>query len=79
MGVTRAKKFGNVSHKVNVILSVFEEGEKLNGKQIVERVRQRGYEITDSHLKMFIYYNMLHKHLKKEEINGVNYYYRINR
>ena len=71
------KKFGNTAHKVNVILSVFERGEKLKGKEIVRRVREKGYNITEPHLKMFIYYNMVHKHLKKEEVKGVNHYYPI--
>lgn len=68
------KKFGNASDKTNVILSVFNEGERLRGKEIVERVKMRGYNIRDAHLRMFIYYNMLYKYLKKEEINGSNHY-----
>ncbi len=71
------KKFGNAAHKAKVILSVFNEGEKLNGKQIVERVKRKGYNVKDTHLKMFIYHNMLHKHLQKEEINGINHYFVI--
>ncbi len=71
------KKFGNTAHKVNVILSVFKPGEKLKGKEICRRVREKGYKITEAHLRMFIYYNMLYKHLKKEEVNGVSVYYPI--
>ncbi len=69
-------KFGNTADKVNVILSVFSDGEKLNGKEIVERVKRKGYSVSDSHLKMFIYYNMLYKHLVKEEVRGINHYFR---
>lgn len=68
------KKFGNTADKVNAILSVFRDGEKLRGKEIVERMKRRGYEIGDAHLRMFIYYNMLYKHLRKEEVNGANCY-----
>lgn len=68
------KKFGNASDKTNVILSVFNTDEKLSGKDIVERVKMKGYNIKDAHLRMFIYYNMLYKYLKKEEIRGANRY-----
>ena len=71
------KKFGNVADKINVILSVFNDGEKLKGKEIVKRVTEKGYKIGDAHLRMFIYYNMLYKHLKKEEVNGTNRYFVI--
>lgn len=73
------KKFGNTAHKVNVILSVFRDGEQLKGKEIVTRVKEQGYKVSDAHLKMFIYYNMLHKHLKKKEVNGVNHYFPIHK
>jgi hypothetical protein len=68
------KRFGNAAHKVKVILSVFNDGERLKGREIVKRVQRKGYSVDDAHLKMFIYYNMLYKHLRKEEINGVNHY-----
>jgi hypothetical protein len=68
------KRFGNTAHKVKVILSVFNDGERLKGREIVKRVQRKGYSVDDAHLKMFIYYNMLYKHLRKEEINGVNHY-----
>lgn len=68
------KKFGNASDKTNAILRVFDTGEKLSGKDIVERMRRQGYNIKDAHLRMFIYYNMLYKYLKKEEIQGANRY-----
>ncbi len=70
----KMKRFENASDKVNVILSVFEEGEKLRGKDIVERLRKKGYKVKHAHLRMFIYYNMLYKYLKKEKKNGTNYY-----
>ncbi|MBI5253880.1 MAG: hypothetical protein HY930_05745 [Euryarchaeota archaeon] len=68
------KKFGNAADKVNTILRVFRDGEKLRGKEIAERMKRMGYEIGDAHLRMFIYYNMLYKHLRKEEVNGTNCY-----
>ncbi len=69
-----SRKFSNTAVKINVIKGVFQEGEKLKGREIVDRVRAQGYKVKDSNLKMFIYYNMLYKHLKKEDINGVNHY-----
>ncbi len=67
-------KFGNTARKVNTILNVFRHGEKLNGREIVERIKRRGYRVNEGNLKMFIYYNMLYKHLQKEQIKGVNHY-----
>ncbi len=71
------KKFGNAAGKVKAVLSVFEEGEKLNGKEICIRMNEQGYRVADGHLKMFIYHNMLYKHLEKEDVKGVNHYYTI--
>jgi|TARA_B100001964_G_scaffold245030_1_gene329445 hypothetical protein len=68
------KKFGNAADKINVILSVFNDDECLKINDIVSRVKDRGYRVKDAHLRMFIYYNMIYKHLKKEEINGTNRY-----
>ncbi len=78
MKARRAKKFGNMSRKIRAILEVFKEGEKLSGTEIGERLRQQGYRVSDSHVRMFIYHNMLHKYLRKTEINGINYYYPIH-
>lgn len=69
------KRFGNTYNKINVIMSVFHDGEKLNGKQIALRVKDQGYKIRDNHLNMFIFYNMLHKYLQREKVNGTNYYF----
>ncbi|MDI6655654.1 MAG: hypothetical protein QME59_07210 [Candidatus Hydrothermarchaeota archaeon] len=68
-------KFGNTARKVNAILSVFRHGEKLRGREIVERIRGRGYRVNEGNLNMFIYYNMLYKYLQKEQIKGVNHYF----
>lgn len=68
------KKFGNTAVKINVIKSVFDDDEKLKGKDICERVRAQGYNVKDNNLKMFIYYNMLYKHLQKEDVKGINHY-----
>lgn len=72
------KKFGNAADKINVILSVFNEDERLKIRDIVTRVKDRGYNVKDAHLRMFIYYNMLYKHLKKEEVDGTNRYSILN-
>lgn len=71
------KKFGNAASKVQAVLDVFDEGEKLNGKEICDRMKSDGYRIEDTHLKMFIYHNMLYKHLEKEAVKGVNHYFRL--
>lgn len=68
------KRFGNVTRKVNAILEVFGDGERLNGREIVGRLQKEGYHVNDAHLKMFIYYNMLYKYLRKEEVKGINQY-----
>jgi hypothetical protein len=68
------KKFGNTAHKVNAILQTFGEGEKLSGNQIAERLKRYGFRVNEANIKMFIYHNMIYKHLRKENINGVNHY-----
>ncbi|NOZ77517.1 MAG: hypothetical protein GXO65_07690 [Euryarchaeota archaeon] len=69
------KKFGNTANKINAVLRAINKGEKLTGRQIAERVKKMGYRVNEGNLKMFIYYNMLHKYMEKESIKGVNYYY----
>lgn len=71
------KTFRNSHTKVKTILSVFEGYEKLTIKDIITRLEDRGYTIKKNHLRMFIYYNMLFKYLKKESVRGVCYYYLI--
>jgi repressor of nif and glnA expression len=72
------KKFGNAADKINVILSVFEENESLKVKEITQRVKEKGYNVKDAHLRMFIHYNMLYKHLRKKEVDGTNKYFVIS-
>lgn len=69
------KKFNNTAEKINVIRNVFRQGEKLNGREIANRIKRLGYRVEEGNLKMFIYYNMLYKHLNKEYVNGTNRYY----
>lgn len=69
------RKFGNTADKIKVILGAFNGKERLKGREIVEKVLAAGYRVDEKNLKMFIYHNMLYKHLQKEPINGVNYYY----
>ncbi len=69
------RKFSNTSEKVKAVLSVFNRGEKLSIKEIAGRLDAVGYKMKDAHLRMFIYYNMLYQHLKKEEIRGTSHYY----
>ncbi|RMF90698.1 MAG: hypothetical protein D6733_03150 [Methanobacteriota archaeon] len=71
------KKFSNASNKINVILSVFKDGEKLTGRDISERIREKGYDVDEGNLKMFIYYHMQYQYLMKEKVNGVNKYYAV--
>ncbi|WP_456474966.1 hypothetical protein [Candidatus Pyrohabitans sp.] len=68
------KKFGNTANKVRAILEVIQPGEVVNGRTIAERLAERGYRVNEGHIKMFIYYNMLYRHLRKVRINGVNHY-----
>lgn len=68
------KKFVNTAGKVNAIREVFSGSEKLNGKEIAQRLEQKGYRVRYRNLQMFIYHTMLHKHLRKDIINGINVY-----
>jgi repressor of nif and glnA expression len=68
------KKFRNIHDKLSNILGVFDKGEKLSSREIAERVQERGYRVTEAHLRTFIYHNMLYKYLTKEQVNGKNRY-----
>ncbi len=68
------KRFRNKGQKVNIILSAFKSNEKLKNKEIYKKIYDKGYKITEIHLRMYIYHNMLYKYLKKEKVKGVNYY-----
>ncbi len=71
------KKFSNASNKINVILSVFNDNEKLDGKEISGRIRRLGYDVDEGNLKMFIYYHMQYQYLMKEKYQGVNKYFAV--
>jgi hypothetical protein len=71
------KKFSNASNKINVILSVFNDNERLDGKVISKRIRRLGYDVDEGNLKMFIYYHMQYQYLMKEKIHGVNKYFAV--
>lgn len=68
------KKFGNTAIKTKAILSVFNDGEKLRGDEITERLVEEGYMAKNRNVQMFIYHYMIHKHLEKETVAGVNHY-----
>jgi len=68
------KKFGNTAIKTKAILGVFSDGEKLKGDEITERLVDQGYMAKNRNVQMFIYHYMIHKHLEKETIDGVNHY-----
>jgi hypothetical protein len=71
------KKFSNASNKINVIMSVFDDDERLDGKQLSERIRRLGYDVDEGNLKMFIYYHMQYQYLMKEKTHGVNKYFAV--
>jgi hypothetical protein len=71
------KKFSNASNKINVILSVFNDSEKLDGKELSNRIKRLGYDVDEGNLKMFIYYHMQYQYLEKEKIHGVNKYFAV--
>ncbi|RLG56482.1 MAG: hypothetical protein DRN88_04265 [Candidatus Hydrothermarchaeota archaeon] len=73
--VGEIRRFRNTTDKIKVILSVIKPGEKLTGAEIARRIRKLGYKVNEGHIKMFIYYHMLHKYLSKENMRGVNYYF----
>jgi hypothetical protein len=71
------KKFSNASNKINVIMSVFNEDERLDGKEISKRIRNLGYYVDEGNLKMFIYYHMQYQYLMKEKMHGLNKYFAV--
>lgn len=68
------KKFDNMANKINAIRQVFKGDETLKGKEIVVRLQEEGYKVNERNVLMFIYHRMLHKHLAKKVINGINVY-----
>jgi len=72
------KKFRNIPNKINVILDVFGDDDKLMTREIAKRLRDRGYEVRAEHLGMFIRFEMLHKYLGYERrYDKCNLYYKI--
>ncbi|MFV2041045.1 MAG: hypothetical protein ACC644_03540 [Candidatus Hydrothermarchaeales archaeon] len=68
------KKFDNMANKINAIKSVFRDGEKLKGKEIVSRLEDSGYRVNERNVLMFIYHRMMHKYVQRDVINGINIY-----
>ncbi len=68
------RKFGNTANKVRGILDVVREGEKVTARVIAGRLRVMGYRAKEGHIRMFIHYYMLHKHLERVRVNGINHY-----
>lgn len=68
------RKFENVANKVNAIRNVFNDGERLRGKDIVKRLEDSGYRVNERNILMFIYHRMLHKYVRREVTNGINVY-----
>jgi hypothetical protein len=58
-------------------MSIFNAGERLDGKEISGRIREIGYDVDEGNLKMFIYYHMQYQYLMKEKTNGVNKYFAV--
>jgi hypothetical protein len=79
------KKFPNRASKINAILRVFKEGEMLTREEIVKRLAAMGHEASargyqrsnERSMGMFIYHNMLHKHLGKVANGDKNLYFRL--
>jgi len=67
-------KFGNTANKIKAILGVIKENELIKGSDIAHRLSEKGYTVEDGNINMFIYHNMLYKHLTRERIKGINYY-----
>ncbi len=71
------KKFGNTANKIKAILGVVDIGERLKGRDIANRLKNRGYGAKEGNINMFIYHYMLHRYLDRERVNGINHYYAI--
>jgi len=70
-------RFKNKAHKTKVVLSVFNPKEKLTAKEIVRRLKKRGYDVNPKHLAMFIFHEMQYKYIKIEK-NGKRCFYSLN-
>ncbi len=68
------KKFENIANKINAIKKVFNDGEHLRGKDIVDRLKNEGYNVNERNIVMFMYHRMLHKHVQRKVVNGFNLY-----
>jgi len=68
------RRFWNTASKVKAILEVIQPGEVVDGRTIAKRLQERGYQVNEGSIKMFIYYHMLHRYLKKVRKGGVNHY-----
>lgn len=68
------RKFDNMAGKINAIKSVFRDGEKLKGKEIVTRLQDSGYRVNERNVLMFIYHRMMYKYVQRDVINGINVY-----
>lgn len=68
------KKFYNTSVKRTAVLDTFEAGETLKGREITKRLREAGYIVNESSIKMFIYYHMTYRDLNVKKVHGVNHY-----
>ncbi len=67
-------KFGNTANKIKAILSVIKNNEMVKGREIAKRLSDIGYTVDEGNINMFIYHNMVYKHLSRERIKGINYY-----
>jgi len=72
------KKFDNIYAKINVVKDVLKEEGKLTAKDISDKIARLGYSVDEKSMSMFIYHRMLHKHVKRENRNGINFYALIN-
>lgn len=68
------KKFDNIANKINAIKRVFNDGEQLRGKDIVNRLKHEGYNVNERNIVMFMYHRMLYKHVQRRVVNGLNLY-----
>ena len=61
-------RFHNNSDECNQIISVAREGEWEKSMDLAERLRDKGYDVKDREIAMFIYHNMRYKYFDERRV-----------
>ncbi len=73
----RLESIRRKKEKIDVILDVFEDGEKLQPMEIANRLEERGVEVHLNSLRRWIHFNMVHQYLGRERRPRETVFYRL--